>query len=161
MDFYARRMAVLLVIGLLHSFLLWWGDILTSYAVCGFLLMLFRKRSQRTVLWWAHIMYWLLPAMFVGFYIASLFGVNVPGPPEATAEELQKTVQVYAHGTLAEIFATRAGEWMSANAFLVILTHIFGIFLFGLYIWRQGYLRNPVEHMAWWRKAQRISGSRC
>ncbi len=154
--FYARRMAVLLVIGLLHSFLLWWGDILTSYALCGFLLMLFWKRTQRTVLWWAHIMYWLLPAMFVGFYIASRFGVNVPGPPETTAEELQKTVQAYAHGTYAEIFATRAAEWTAANAFLVILTHILGIFLFGLYIWRQGYLRNPVEHMTWWRKAQRI-----
>jgi uncharacterized protein len=154
--FYARRMAVLLVIGLLHSFLLWWGDILTSYAICGFLLMLFRKRSQRTVLWWGHIMYWLLPAMFWGFYVASRFGVNVPGLPETTAEDLQKTVQVYAHGSFAEIFSTRAGEWMSANAFVIILTHILGIFLFGLYLWRQGYLRYPVEHMDWWRNAQRI-----
>lgn len=38
-----RRMAVLLVFGLLHGFLLWAGDILYSYAVCGMLVYPLRK----------------------------------------------------------------------------------------------------------------------
>ena len=45
-----RRMAVLLLIGLLHLFFLWSGDILMLYAVCGMFLPLFRKLSTRSIL---------------------------------------------------------------------------------------------------------------
>jgi len=152
--FYARRMSVLLLIGLAHAFVLWWGDILVSYALCGFLLLLFRKRSQRTLLWWAHGMYWFMVLLFVGFAVASLLGMAPPSMPETTAEQLQKTVQIYARGTVAQIFAVRAQEWLGSNAFILFLTRILGIFLFGVYIWRQGYLRHPSEHLPWWKKAQ-------
>ena len=39
---------------------------------------------------------------------------------------------------------------------MLFLTRILGIFLFGLYLWRQGYLRQPGEHLDWWKRAQRI-----
>ncbi len=45
-----RRMFWLLVIGLIHAYLLWHGDILVTYALCGFLLFLFRRRSPRTLI---------------------------------------------------------------------------------------------------------------
>ncbi|UCG52127.1 MAG: DUF418 domain-containing protein [Candidatus Latescibacterota bacterium] len=44
-----RRMGVLLVFGLLHGYLLWSGDILVWYALCGLIVYLFRKRSARTL----------------------------------------------------------------------------------------------------------------
>jgi uncharacterized protein len=44
---YYRRVTWLLVIGLLHAYFIWDGDILVLYAECGFLLYLFRKRSPR------------------------------------------------------------------------------------------------------------------
>ena len=65
-------MLVLLLIGLVHGLLVWWGDILASYAICGFALILFRKRTQRTVMIWAQIMYWILPLILVGFYMMSV-----------------------------------------------------------------------------------------
>jgi uncharacterized protein len=40
---YYRRISWLLVFGLLHAFLLWEGDILVSYALCGFVLYPFRR----------------------------------------------------------------------------------------------------------------------
>jgi uncharacterized protein len=40
-----RRMAVLLLIGLIHSYLVWYGDILVAYALCGCVVFLFRRRS--------------------------------------------------------------------------------------------------------------------
>src|SRR5687767_8777869 len=39
-----RRMFVLLLVGLLHAYLLWYGDILTFYALCGMALFVAR--------WW-------------------------------------------------------------------------------------------------------------
>ncbi|MFP2957415.1 DUF418 domain-containing protein [Myxococcus sp. 1LA] len=50
---YRRRLLVLLGIGLAHALLLWTGDILISYALVGFVLLTFRARSNRTVLFWA------------------------------------------------------------------------------------------------------------
>lgn len=48
-----RRMAVLLLIGLLHLMFLWSGDILVLYALLGMLLPLFRNVSNRGLLIWA------------------------------------------------------------------------------------------------------------
>ena len=52
-SFYPRRLAILLVIGLIHAWLIWMGDILVLYALTGFVLLLFRKRSQKTIAIWA------------------------------------------------------------------------------------------------------------
>lgn len=46
---YYRRILWLLLIGLLHAYALWWGDILVTYAQCGLLLYLFRRRSARAL----------------------------------------------------------------------------------------------------------------
>ncbi len=45
-----RRMAWLLVIGLAHALLLWWGDILVYYAIAGALAFLLRKLPARAQL---------------------------------------------------------------------------------------------------------------
>ena len=45
-----RRMTVLLIIGLVHLCLLWSGDILMLYALCGMVLPLFRKLPTRKLL---------------------------------------------------------------------------------------------------------------
>jgi uncharacterized protein len=152
--FYSRRMAVLLAIGLVHAFALWWGDILVSYAICGFFLLLFRRRRQRTVLVWAHVMYWFILVLFGGLYVATLFGFQL-SDGSAQRPDLQSIVQVYSTGTFSQIFVTRAREWLDANGFVIGLTRVLAIFLFGLYIWREGYLLRPSEHLDWWRRARR------
>ncbi|HYF67245.1 MAG TPA: hypothetical protein VD884_03875, partial [Ohtaekwangia sp.] len=45
-----RRLFILLVFGVLHSFFLWDGDILLLYAMIGFLLPAFSKATDRTLL---------------------------------------------------------------------------------------------------------------
>lgn len=39
--YYLRRMGILLLLGIVHAYLIWPGDILITYAVCGPLLLLF------------------------------------------------------------------------------------------------------------------------
>ena len=49
-SFYSKRLAVLMVIGLVHAVLLRNGDILVPYAVMGFVLLPFRNASKKTLL---------------------------------------------------------------------------------------------------------------
>ncbi|NPC86060.1 DUF418 domain-containing protein, partial [Pyxidicoccus fallax] len=53
---YSRRLLVLLGIGVTHMFGLWVGDVLASYALVGFALLLFLRSSNRTVLIWALVL---------------------------------------------------------------------------------------------------------
>ena len=59
----SRRLLVLLGIGLTHLFGVWAGDILSTYAVVGFVLLLFRQRSDRTVVAWVLIMLVAVPLL--------------------------------------------------------------------------------------------------
>jgi len=47
---HVRRMAWLIVFGLLHAHLLWHGDILYTYGICGLFAFLFRRRSVSMLL---------------------------------------------------------------------------------------------------------------
>ncbi len=47
---YYRRCLWLLVIGLIHSYLIWFGDILVMYAECGLIIYLFRSWRPRTLI---------------------------------------------------------------------------------------------------------------
>jgi uncharacterized protein len=152
--FFPRRMFGLLLIGLAHSFLLWWGDILVTYAICGLFLVPFRTVTQRTLLVWGHVLYWFVVVLFVGYYIATLFGA--PLPPDEPSK-VQETIRAYQQGTFRDVFIARASEWAASNSFFVIFgTRVLGIFLFGVYLWRQGYLAQPAAHLEWWRRAVRI-----
>lgn len=44
---YYRRILWLLVIGLIHAYFIWSGDILVAYALCGLVLFVFRSTSPR------------------------------------------------------------------------------------------------------------------
>ena len=47
---YYRRVLWLLVIGAIHAYLIWGGDILVLYAECGLFLYLFRNKTPRTLI---------------------------------------------------------------------------------------------------------------
>lgn len=49
--YYLWRMALLLVIGLAHGLLLWYGDILSVYAMVGFVAVFASRLGQRGVAW--------------------------------------------------------------------------------------------------------------
>src|SRR5580698_6781571 len=84
MSFYPRRLAALALFGLIHGLLIWWGDILLTYALAGTMLLFFRNRSQKTVLWWAGSIFALPILVITGVYIAGIFGHGPaahPGKP--------------------------------------------------------------------------------
>ena len=52
-----KRMFSLLIFGLIHAYFIWAGDILVAYAICGSLVFFFRKKSIRTLLIMAVILF--------------------------------------------------------------------------------------------------------
>src|SRR5271166_5693692 len=71
MGFYPRRLLALAFFGLIHGILIWAGDILLTYALSGAILLLFRKRQQKTLLWWAGSLFALpliVPSIFLFVY---------------------------------------------------------------------------------------------
>ena len=162
---YIRRLLALILIGALHQLLFWWGDILITYALGGFLLIPFRKRKNKTILIWA------LALMFVPLLGASGFTLYRHLRPQSPAKqeesrkkaveqrqkreaEMWKTVKVYQTGNYLQIFKERLGELKREGRiqpFAVLTT--FPIFLLGLWVWRQGILQDPAAHRALLKKA--------
>lgn len=153
--FYAKRLGWLLAIGALHVVLFWWGDILVTYAVSGFALLAFRRSSERQIWWFAILLYWLPVVMFASGVIASMAGAPMPDSKGPTAESIAKTIEIYAHGSVAAIVKERLREWRATNgAAVFFIWRIIGTFLIGLLLWRKGVLRDLAANSEWWRKAQ-------
>ena len=134
-----RRFGVLLAIGLGHVLLIWNGDILTLYAVCGWLLIPFIKLPAR---WLAALgMVIIVLAPYLPF-----FGAFFP-TQEALRAQAAIATQVYATGSFTEIMQFR---WTEAGQFitpllLASLPRTLGLMLCGIAAWRGGVFRQPAQ----------------
>lgn len=79
-----RRMVWLLVFGLMHAYLLWSGDILVSYSLCGMLVFLFRNKRPFTLVG-IGFAFFLVPIV-----INLFFAWSIPYWPE---ENMQFTME--------------------------------------------------------------------
>lgn len=48
--YHYKRMVLLLIFGLIHAYLIWMGDILVAYAICGSFVFLMRNKKTKTLL---------------------------------------------------------------------------------------------------------------
>jgi len=83
--FFRKRMFWLLIFGLIHLVVFWAGDILTLYAILGFLLIYFIKKSNKTLLVTAVILI-LLP--LVNWAFMHFTGIFYPGISFQTSIEI-------------------------------------------------------------------------
>jgi uncharacterized protein len=141
--FLRRRFGALMVLGLVHIFLLWWGDILLTYSVFGFALLLFRGREPKTLSGWAAGLY-LFPLLWFGAgALAMHFNPGAMKQPPADPEELARLIRVYATGGYAEILVERAKETGQALMFIPFFgPRLLGLFLVGTWVWRRGILQG-------------------
>ena len=152
---YLRRILVLFLMGLAHSILLWYGDVLATYAVLGLPLILWRKLSNRVILATA-VVCLLIPSL-----------LYLPGPSADLLQNYNQAVVgirqeagageqagVYAQGDYVEITAQRVKDVKSYWTGLIIWgPHVLALMLLGLYVGRRGILRNIPAHLSLFRKA--------
>jgi uncharacterized protein len=153
---YARRLTLLLLIGVAHMVVLWYGDILTIYAVLGFILLLFRNRADRTLLVWAAILVGAVPVLMGAVpWILSGFGVALPQPNlTEIAQRNATTLAVFQGGRLAEILREnlhQAGKFYLGRKAPQVL-YLLGLFVFGLFVGRRGVFEDVAAHRAVFRR---------
>ncbi len=119
---FARRLGWLLVIGLVHLFGIWAGDILTQYALIGFALLPFASLRARGLASWGGGV-WTAGVLL---FLAATAG----GGPESSNPE--PWVELYRNGGFGEILAARLerGADVVASA-LAYLPTVLGLFLIG------------------------------
>ncbi|MBP0113561.1 MULTISPECIES: DUF418 domain-containing protein [Bradyrhizobium] len=132
-----RRLAVLLMFGIIHLCLIWNGDILAEYALAGFIVLplLFGPR-------------WLLAFAAVtslGLYLAMQAFPPAGLFPSRTMiwRDAMDANRIYATGGFLDVLAFRLREIpliASLHAFVFLRT--IGLFLLGILAWRSGIVQN-------------------
>ena len=151
----SRRMAGLLLFGLLHIVLLWDGDILVIYAITGTLLILFRKTAYVRIRRWAisllAIPGVLVLAIFIYTLIARLStsGADTFAKSDASlAKEFANTdaTQKLLQNGFVEGIGERINTYLELSPLLFSrIPTVLAMFLIGLYLGRSNFIRQLPE----------------
>lgn len=143
--FLLRRFLVLLALGIVHLTLIWNGDILTLYAVCGLLLIPILR----------------LPATWIALAGAVLLATAIPielPNTQALQAHAAAATRVYATGSYLEILAFRWHEtrYYISPLLLLTLPRTLGVILLGVAAWRAELL---TKRRSFWLPILLISGA--
>ncbi|OYU46510.1 MAG: hypothetical protein CFE44_01750 [Burkholderiales bacterium PBB4] len=161
---YRRRLWFLLGVGVLHGCLVYFGDVLTAYALCGFILVHYAF-DRPTVLTRAVRRWWLV---FAGFCVLVMGGIGLLDhlarptgealgiPPEALAHH-----HTYTTGSYLAQLPARIPEYLSSVSFgaLQYVPMVMSLFLLGALAARLGWLRYPDRHPKVWQWARRAGAA--
>jgi uncharacterized protein len=137
-----RRLVVLLAFGLIHLCLIWNGDILTEYALAGFIVLPFLFGPR-----------WLLAVAALAS-LGSYLAMQAFPPPglwpgtAALAQDVADAHRIYPTGSFFDVLAFRLREIpLFAALHVYIFPRTIGLFLVGAFAWRTRILRNPQRHL--------------
>lgn len=165
-----RRMFWLLLFGLIHLYLIWFGDILAGYALIGMVAWLFRNLSPRTLIRWGIGLAIVQLLVFSGLAFAT-FGLSqaaaAPGADPAmirewqalqrefgalTPQALAEQVRIYGQSGYGAVLADRLAHHATApiKGILIFGWETLAYFLFGMAGLKTGFLTG-----GWSRRAYR------
>ncbi len=164
------RMVWLAIFGLMHFYLIWFGDILFLYAMCGLLLFAFRNLSVRALTIWAIAFFvvgigflvlgWAtmalteagrMPAEMALEMNAGLADMNAEMGPGAASYAAEMAIYL---GSYASIVAHRTGEMLTEPLVMVLmfLWETMGLMLVGMALFKSRMLTGdwePVRYRTW------------
>jgi uncharacterized protein len=161
---FRRRLGWLLAIGILHVVLLWYGDILVFYALFGFLLILFRKKSNKSIVIWASVI--LLIPITLAILFTLMFQLALSMPESAPSVQasldasdasmrqfIQDALVIYPTGSFREIVMIRLKEYANIlGGILFFFPNVLAMFLVGVLLARKRVFENLDEHAGFFRK---------
>lgn len=151
---FRRRLRILLAIGALHAFLIWGGDILMLYALLGFLLPWFARKSTRDLLRWTVILLAVPTALYVVVLAVWTFlssGATPTQPDAGVPAGILGFFEAMGRGGVKDAFMGNlvfvAIRWADLIA-TVRFPKVLGMFVLGLWIVRTGLAQAPSDHRA-------------
>ena len=155
---YRRRLWFLLGVGVAHGVLLYYGDILTFYAMCGFILVLClpwrpNRLVRATALWWIAA----VVLMIVGTLVleSSRRGMEADGDVTVVPLSTMRAFLTYTEGGFLEQLPTRLDDYVGVllSSLSFSVPQIVGLFLLGVLAGRLGWLARPERHPLVWQAA--------
>lgn len=152
---FTRRLSILLGFGVLHITFVWVGDILAFYAVTGFLLLAFYKRTPKTMLRWiiALIVIQFLTPVFTMMY--NFINTAAPEMPKFAEFALSS------HNSGLTYLESIGSRWadmgtMVASSFSMVYS-MFLMFLLGMYFVKMGFFKDMESKKPVWKRIWIIS----
>lgn len=138
---FVRRLLILIVIGLVHSYFIWWGDILLTYAVVGLLLVCFRHASDRVLLIAGLAVALLLPPLLSPWIREAL------GAWPKQAQIYAGAQQAFSSSSPGEMFHGNidTANWARVSNWALVC-FVLGRFLLGYWAGRRGLFQHPLRH---------------
>ncbi|ASK60830.1 hypothetical protein CFK37_00715 [Virgibacillus phasianinus] len=135
-----RRMLILIGFGMIHAFLIWYGDILLSYGIIGLVLLLFINVKNKTLLVWAVF----LMGVCVTYYTMFLYAYrDYLGFVDHGA--IEQAIISYQSNSLGDIWSQNYVDWVYANggiSYIFLTGTLLPLFLVGMFIARKRWLHD-------------------
>lgn len=138
---YKQRMMWLLVIGLLHAVFIWYGDILHLYALLGFILLMFRTTSPRTL---------IVVGVMLTISVVAVIDLVLDAAPANWHQSIDDrwdaaaaTNFAFLSGSYPEIVRSNLANiaaWALTNDIVHIALQSLGCMLIGIWVVRSGWL---------------------
>jgi uncharacterized protein len=158
--FFFRRMLVLFVFGMVHMVFFYNGDALHTYAWIGCLLMLFYRRTEKTIRLWTISVFVVFFLMFALAFLAPADSLNAGGTEKYAAAEqtAAAAIQAYREGSYGEWLAFRFEHEVLPSLMMEGITYpsTFGLMLLGFYFGRIGVFENAQNHLPFFRKMRNV-----
>lgn len=127
---FIKRLVVMLVIGLVHAYLILWGDILRWYFVAGLFLLVLYKLNSRTILAISFVLAFIIPA--TESILDMVLSHNIPG--KLTVQQIQAA---FLSGSYLETIKMNAAiehlHYANPWYFVGYVSNILGFFFLGLW----------------------------
>lgn len=149
---FKRRLRILLAIGAIHAILIWAGDILMLYALLGFTLPWFARKSNRDLLRWTVILLAIPTALYsIALAVWTLVGpaTTQTGAGPAPPPGILAMFEAMGTGGINDAFVGNliflAGRWADLFA-TVRFPKVLGMFVLGLWTVRTGLAMSLTAH---------------
>ena len=151
---FKRRLRILLAIGAIHAFLIWAGDILMLYALLGFTLPWFARKSNPKLLRWTVILLAIPTFLYIvalGAWMIGGFGAQTAptdvGPPARILAMFEAMGRGGVWDALKGNLVFVAIRWADLFA-TVRFPKVLGMFVLGLWVVRAGIPQSLATHRA-------------
>jgi uncharacterized protein len=144
---FARRLSAMLIFGIFHGIFLWFGEILTRYAITGFILRHYIGQGPRALI--KAIKFWGIATAIATVILAALISVGTSSPEDlismntTTMNEVAAAKIIYTTGSYIEVTRQRVTDFAAiTSSFLFLIPQVMVLFLLGALTAQMGWLQR-------------------